>query len=438
MKDALSSLAPESRRLFLQKCAHTALGVSILPALRPGAVAAAADTPGASPAASLSAGANGPGFGSAKRVIFLQLRGGMSHIDTFDPKSGPTKGPKGAIGTKAGFEVSEFLPATAQVADKICIIRSMTAKVGVHATATYLMRTGYEPRGTIKHPMLGAWAQNFLGPSHKTLPSSVCINHGSEHGNGFFPATYTPLPIIDPDSGLQYATSSDGIATIEERLKLVRQVDSLFEKRFPDENVKAYNDFYDATVRLMKSNELRAFDLKDEPRALQEEYGSSKIGRGCLLARRLVESGVRFVEVSNGGWDMHNNLADSMENIGGAFDRAYAALLKDLSSRGLLESTLVVVASEFGRKPEFSGSGRGHFPTVFSAVLAGAGVKRGFVYGKSDAHGARVEEHPAQVGNLHATIAHAAGFPPDKIVTTPSGRPFSVGNKSQPLAAVFA
>jgi hypothetical protein len=430
MKDPLHSLTPESRRLFVQRCARTALGVSILPAFRAGAFAEEVTTPPAGPA--------GPGFGSAKRIIFLQLRGGMSHIDTFDPKSGPNKGPKGALGTNAGFEVSEFLPATARMADKICVIRSMTAKVGVHATATYLMRTGYEPRGTIKHPMLGAWAQNFLGASHETLPSSVCINHGSEHGNGFFPATFTPLPIIDPDSGLQYATPSAGIATLEERLKLVRRVDTLFEQRFPDENVKAYNDFYDATVRLMKSRELRAFDIKDEPKALQDEYGSSKLGRGCLLARRLVESGVRFVEVSSGGWDMHNNLADSMETTGGAFDRAYAALLKDLYSRGLLESTLVVVATEFGRKPEFSGSGRGHYPTVFSSVLAGAGIKRGFVYGKSDSQGAKVEEHPVQVGNLHATIAHAAGFPAEKIVMSPSGRPFSVGNKSQSIAALFA
>jgi hypothetical protein len=426
MKDPLHSLAPESRRLFLQRCARTALGVSILPAFRAGALAGDVNAqPG---------GTGGSGFGSAKRIIFLQLRGGMSHLDTFDPKAGPSKGPKGALGTKAGFQISEFLPATARMADKICVLRSMTAKVGVHATATYLMRTGYEPRGTIKHPMLGAWAQNFLGASHETLPSSVCINHGSEHGNGFFPATFTPLPIIDPDSGLQYATSPAGIATLEERLKLVRRVDSLFEQRFPDENVKAYNDFYDATVRLMKSRELRAFDLKDEPKALQEEYGNSKLGRGCLLARRLVESGVRFVEVSSGGWDMHNNLADSMETTGGA----YAALLQDLSSRGLLDSTLVVVATEFGRKPEFSGSGRGHYPTVFSSVLAGAGIKRGFVYGKSDSQGAKVEEHPVQVGQLHATIAHAAGFPAEQVVMSPSGRPFSVGNKAQPITALFA
>jgi hypothetical protein len=424
--------------VFLQKCAHAALGVSVLPAL-PGSAHAAGAQPGAAPAGEANTSAPaGPGFGSAKRIIFLQLRGGMSHIDTFDPKSGPTKGPKGALSTKAGFQLSEFLPATATVADKLCVIRSMTAKVGVHASATYLMRTGYDPRGTIKHPMLGAWAQNFLGASHDTLPSSVCINHNSDHGNGFFPATFTPLPIIDPESGLQYAHPSAGIATIEERLRLVKKVDSLFEQRFPDENVKAYNDFYDATVRLMKSRDLRAFDLKDEPKALQDEYGSSKFGRGCLLARRLVESGVRFVEVSSGGWDMHNNLEDSMESTGGDFDRAYAALIRDLSSRGLLESTLVVVATEFGRKPEYSGSGRGHYPTAFSVVLAGAGLKRGFVYGKTDSQGAKVEEHPAQVGNLHATIAHAAGFPMDKIVMSPSGRPFSVGNKGQPLPALFA
>jgi hypothetical protein len=174
----------------------------------------------------------------AKHIIHVYLNGGPSQVDTWDPKPDLTKwgGQKLPVGNltteretgfalaspfkfaqygQSGLWCSEIFEKTAsQHADKICVIRSMTAKVGVHATATYLMRTGYEPRGTIKHPMLGAWAQNFLGASHETLPSSVCINHGSEHGNGFFPATFTPLPIIDPDAGLQYATPSAGIATL--------------------------------------------------------------------------------------------------------------------------------------------------------------------------------------------------------------------------------
>ncbi len=432
MRYPIRSFDPLARRLFIERCARGAFGLTVLPFLAGHSSAGAAATvpPGvASP---------GSGFGSAKRIIFLQLRGGMSHIDTFDPKEGASKGPKGALSTKGGFQVSEFLPKTAAIADKICIIRSMTAKVGVHAAATYIMRTGYEQRGTIKHPMLGAWAQNYLGVSHDTLPSSVAINHGSENGNGFLPATYSPLPITDPDAGLQYSTPYAGIKAVEERLSLVNQIDGAFRERFPDENVKAYNDFYDTTVRLMKSTELKAFNIADEPEPLKAAYGTSKFGRGCLLARRLVESGVRFVEVSSGGWDMHNNLEDAMESTGAQFDQAYAALIGDLASRGLLESTLVIVASEFGRKPEMSGSGRGHYPKVFSTVLAGAGVKRGFVYGGSDAAGAEPVGEGVSVGNLHATIGWAAGFPLDKIVTAPNGRPFSVGNKSKPLTDIFA
>jgi Protein of unknown function (DUF1501) len=438
MKDPLHLLPPVSRRMFLEKCARSAFGVTLAPALGGLAPAAFAASTG-SPAGGMAGSAQGgPGFGSAKRVIFLQLRGGMSHIDTFDPKTGASKGPKGALSTKAGFQISEFLPNIAKVSDKLCVVRSMSAKVGVHAAANYLMRTGYDPRGTIRHPMLGAWGQHYLGASHENLPSSVSINHNSDNGNGFFPATYTPLPIIDPDAGLQYSVPYSGIKTVEERLALVREVDTAFQKRFPDENIAAYNDFYDATVRLMKSTELRAFDLNQESAPTKANYGDSKFARGCLLARRLVESGVRFVEVSSGGWDMHNNLADSMESTGAEFDKAYAALVTDLESRGLLESTLVVVATEFGRKPEFAGSGRGHYPTVFSTVLAGAGIKRGMVWGASDAQGAKVVEKPVSVGELHATIGWAAGYPLETVVNAPNGRPFTVGNKSKPVMGVFA
>lgn len=449
MRDPLHKLCPESRRLFLERCARAAFGVSMLPLLdghaTHGAAAAlgSSNTPakaaGAPPQTNVSVASNaGPGFGSAKRIIVLRLDGGMSHIDTFDPKQGPSKGPKGAISTKAGFQVSEFLPHTALVAEQLCVIRSMSAKVGVHQSARYLMRTGFDPRGTIKHPVIGAWAQHYLGASHNTLPSSVCVNHNSDHGNGFFPATYTPLPIIDPDAGLQHSVPYSGIKSIEDRLKLVHQVDSNFQSRFPDENVGAYNDFYDTTVRLMKSTELRAFDLKLESQALRSTYGESKFGRGCLLARRLVENGVRFVEVSSNGWDMHNNLEDAMEGTGAEFDQGFAALVSDLHARGMLQDTLVAVTTEFGRKPDFSGSGRGHYPTVFSTVLAGAGVKRGFVYGKSDASGGTIAENPMNVGELHASIGWAAGLPLDKVVTSPSGRPFTVGNQSRPVQALFA
>ena len=432
MSNDFLSLDSHSRRSFVERCARAAFGLSILPFLE-GARSLGIDsaqTPPVSPSRA--------GFGSAKRIIFLQLTGGMSHIDTFDPKTGASKSPKGAISTKAGYQLTEFLPKTAAISDKICVIRSMTAKVGVHAAAQYFIRTGFEQRGTIKHPNLGAWAQHYLGPSHKTLPSSVCVNRNSDHGNGFFPATYSPLPILDPDAGLQNSVAAAGNEVVEKRLALVNEIDRNFRQRFPDENVNAYNDFYDNTVQLMKSSDLKAFDLNAEPAALREAYGKSKFGQGCLLARRLTESGVRFIEVVSGGWDMHTGLEERMTEVGGEFDQAFSALIGDLDSRGLLKSTLVVVATEFGRKPDFSGNGRGHYPKVFSTVLAGAGIKRGYVHGASDDLGAEPTDKDMTVGSFHATIAWAAGLPIEQPVTAPNGRPFTIGNKGVPAPEVFA
>ncbi|MEY5010221.1 MAG: hypothetical protein RLZZ253_1360 [Verrucomicrobiota bacterium] len=416
---------PQSRRAFVEACARMAFGTTVLPLLAPSTALAQGTT-------------RGRGFGSARHIIFLQLRGGMSHIDTFDPKSGSSKGPRGAVSAKGGMQLSEFLPQTARVSDRIAVVRSMSAKVGVHAAAQYLIRTGYEQRGTVQHPCLGAWAQHYLGASTKSLPSSVCINHNSAHGNGFFAPGLSPLPILDPDSGLQHATSEAGIPVLEKRLGLVKDVDRVFREKYPDENVRAYNEFYDATLQLMKSSELKAFDLTQEPAKVRESYGNSKFGRGCLLARRLVQHGVRYVEVSSGNWDMHTGLEDRMEEVGGEFDRGFAALLEDLTATGLLKNTLVVVATEFGRKPAFDGSGRGHYPKAFSTVLAGAGIKRGFVYGATDEQGAEVVEGEMSVGNLHATIGWAAGLPIEQIVMSPSERPFTVGNKSKPVLDLFA
>lgn len=422
---------PLARRAFIERCAKISFGLTVLPFFT--RLAEAAEAPSAkAPNAGL------PGFGKAKRVIFIELAGGMSHIDTFDPKTGGTKGPAAPLSTKAGFQLTDFLPETAKVADKIAVIRSMTAKVGVHASAAYLMRTGFEQRGVIQHPTLGAWAQHFLGASSKTLPSSVCVGRSSNHGNGWFPASFSPLPILSPNDGLQNAKSFSDADTQAKRADLLAALDGSFGAKAEDENVKAYNEFYDSTFQLMKSTDLKAFDLSAEPAATRARYGNSKFGQGCLLARRLVENGVRFVEVSFGGWDMHANLEERMKELGSDFDRVFAALIQDLDSKGMLDSTLVAVTTEFGRKPELSGNGRGHHPLVFSTVLAGGGIKQGIAYGSSDAKGYAPEENPVTVGSLHATIAHAAGLPVETEILTPSGRPFMIGNKAKMVPGLFA
>lgn len=419
-----------SRRDFVERCALAAFGLAVLPMA--GALGLESSGVGAA-----LANATGPGFGKAKRVIVLNLEGGLSHIDSFDPKGGAAKGPGETIATKAGFEMTDFFPATAKVAGELTVIRSMSAKVGVHEQAQYLMRTGFEARGTLLHPVLGAWAQHYLGPSHPTLPASVCVNRGAGHGNGFFPANCSPLPIFDPNQGLANTSSRIPQQRQDSRMALMRQLNRDFADKVPADGVHDYGSFYDETLKLMKSDDLKAFHLAEEKDSLRDRYGRTKFGQGCLLARRLTEHGVRFVEVQSGGWDMHKDLADQMADVGADFDRAFAALITDLKERNLLDSTLVAVVTEFGRKPELEGTGRSHHPAAFSTVLAGGGTRRGFVYGATDAKGYAPTEKPVTVGELHATLAHAAGLPLAKEVKTPEGRPMTIGNKAKPVLGVF-
>lgn len=424
MKQRLNALDTPTRRAFVERCAATSFGLSIVPT--------------AQLAAAVSAEHNGAGYGKAKSVIWLMLSGGLSHIDSLDPKQGKSKGPAKTINTSADFQVTEFFPKFATVADRVCVIRSMEAKIGVHKPAKYFMRTAYEPRGTILHPNLGAWGSHYLGRSSQTLPSNVCINRRSDQGNGFFPSSYAPLAIGDPSRGINDVDSIGGKSRAEKRLALLNGLDADFRRKTNDKAVNAYNGFYDDALALMKSKELKAFDLSHESSEQRTAYGNNSFGQGCLLARRLVESGVRFVEVNHDGWDHHKALADEMEDVAPVFDQAFATLITDLERRGMLDSTLVVVATEFGRKPDFSGDGRSHHPVCFSTVLAGGGAKPGFVYGKSDDHGYYVDENAVSVGAFHASIAFASGMEIEKPALSPSGRPMTVGDGEKPVLELFS
>jgi hypothetical protein len=419
-----------TRRAFCEGWAKTALGVTVLHGTASPVSAAEKAAP---------APASGPGFGKAKNVIFLQMIGGMTHIDTLDPKDGPTQGPKAPIKTNADFQLGGTMENLAKQADKISIIRSMTSKTGVHASGQYLIRSGYEQRGTIKHPNIGAWAQHFKGPSHKTLPSNVCVNRQPQNGNGFFPSSFAPLPILDPDAGLQYSQSEASPEVLTKRLAMLDKLDAGFRERFQTASVQSYTQFYDKTVSIMSSTDLEAFRLSEEPDALREKYGRNKFGQGCLLARRLVEKGIRYIEVAKGGWDMHNNIEEGLEEHGTELDVALAALLEDLKERGLLETTLVVLCSEFGRGPKINGNdGRDHHPKVFSTLLAGGGVKGGYIYGSSDKEGMAVADKQVSVQDFLSTIGWSLGLPVDEVVMSPSNRPFTVGDKGQVIPDVFA
>lgn len=413
------------RRLFLKRCAASAFGVTLPSLLQNDAFAAPRPA------------ANGAGFGKAKRVIFLMIGGGLTHIDTFDPKKRDTKGPGDVVRNSADGEFTSFVPETAKVADKMCVIRSMTAKIGTHREASYFMRTAFKEINTIVHPMLGAWGQQLLGRSHPILPSTVCVGRDAGYGNGFLPSSMSPLPILDPEAGLQHRTPKGGLAALQDKLTKLNELDRAFREQYPDRNIKAYTDFYDDSVRMMGGKDGEAFDLTKEADAIREAYGKTKFGQGCLLARRLIESGVRFVEVQFGGWDFHKNLDSGLEELAPVLDQSYAQLIRDLDQRGLFRDTLVVLASEFGRTPKISNGGRNHHPGAFTSVLAGAGIKGGHIHGATDAEGGKVTEKPVTVGELHATIGWAMGIRPDVQIASPNGRPFTIGDKALPVMELF-
>jgi hypothetical protein len=378
--------------------------------------------------------------GKAKSVIYLYMSGGMSHVDTWDPKTGETKGESDPISTNGGFQLGGYLTKMAKQGDKITIIRSMSAKSGVHEGGNYLMHTGYDPRGTIVHPSLGAWAQHFLGKGKGTLPSSVTIGAGGGHpGAGFFPPSLSPIPIGDPKSGLQNAKANVADDAFNKRVALMNEFDSTFRDKFKSSDVKDYTGFYDETLKLLKSEELKAFDISQESQEARTMYGPSNFGQGALLARRLVEHGVRFVEVQLGGWDMHNNIDGAMKTTGATMDLVFSTLITDLKAHGLLDSTMIVMGSEFGRTPHINeNKGRDHYPVAYSTVMAGGGIKGGYVHGSTDKDGKSVTDKQVTVQDYIATIGAAMGLPVEKVVFSPSGRPFTVGDKGKVITEVFA
>jgi len=417
------------RRAWMGGVARAALGVTVLDRLAFGQAQAAA--------ASAKAG-------SDVNIIYLMMRGAMSHIDTFDPKPGrDEQGETKTIQTKTpGVLFGEHLPKLAGLSDRLAVIRSMTTETGAHEQGTYLMRTSYPQLNSIRHPSLGSWTLHVKGKRSRDLPGYVLVGNGNEHpGAGFLDPALTPVPVADPTKGLENTKRPRYLSekNFDRRLVLANRIDRDFKQRYAGQQLDAYNQLYKDAVRLMGSVDLEAFDIAKEKAEVRERYGDSQVGLGCLLARRLVESGVRCVEVEFGGWDMHRDVFEEMEEKGPQLDRAVAALIEDLSDRGLLSSTLVVLATEFGRTPRINeNTGRDHHPGVFSCVLAGAGVQGGAVYGASDERGFRPETDPVSVADFNTTIAAACGLPFDKEFHAPNGRPFKIGGGGKPIAAVLA
>jgi hypothetical protein len=422
-----------SRRDFLASSAAAFLGVSALPLL-------AAPMWGADPAPAGSA-ARRP---TARNIIYLYMSGGMSHLDTFDPKPGTAvQGPVQPLATSAdGVQITQYLPLLSKQMHRCALVRSLNSNQGAHEQGNYLMHTSYALRGTVKHPCMGAWMLRFSGRTNKTIPGNVVIQGGSNYpGAGYLDPQYAPLLLGNPAQGLKDSVRPAGVdeARYQRRLELLQTMNQDFQAQYKTPTVAGYQDAYQQALALMKSDDLKAFDITQEPEGMKAAYGEEPFGQGCLLARRLIEHGVRYVEVDLGGWDTHSDNFDRVEEQAGILDRGLGALLPDLDSRGMLDETLVVVTSEFGRTPELSdNNGRNHHPKCFSAMLAGGGVKGGQVYGASDANADAPAKDPVTVEDFNATIAFAAGLPLDEVVHSPAGRPFTIADKGRPLTALFS
>jgi len=418
---------PLARRRLFGRIARAAFGVTVIDGVA-GRLAAAEQK-----AAAARGGVN---------LIYLMMRGAMSHLDTFDPKPGrDEQGETRAIQTKTpGVWFGEHLPQLAGLSDRVAVIRSLTAETGAHEQGTYAMRTSYAQLASIQHPSLGSWALHVAGKASRDLPGYVLVGNGNEHpGCGFLDPGVTPVPVADPALGLENIVRPAYLSetNFRRRLALAERIDRDFQRLHAGGQIAAYNQMYKDAVRLLGSVDLEAFDIAREPEPLRERYGTGQLGQGCLLARRLVEAGVRCVEVELGGWDMHRDIFDELPEKTAQLDAALATLLSDLGDRGLLDSTLVVLGTEFGRSPAINeNAGRDHHPAVFSCLLAGAGIKGGVVHGASDARGHSPDRDAVTVADFNTTIAAAMRLPYAKEFHAPNGRPFKIGGGT-PIAAVL-
>ena len=425
MKDFFSNLDEISRKSFLLHIARSTLGVSLTPSF----------LMSAEPISKKVLNKKAP----CERVIFLYMRGGMSQADTFDPKEKVSIGGKSKpIKTQSPeLLLSDQLPKLAQQAKDLSVIRSMTTKTGAHSQARYVMHTGHRQKTGIIHPQLGSWAQMFLGKSHPILPSSVLIASGNP-GPGFLPPDHSPLPIGNAARGIKDLLPEVDKVQLNKRVRLAQEFSSAFSHYFPHDDVKAYNDFYNQTVKFMSGDMAEPFDIQREPGNLRTQYGNHPFGQGVLLARRLVERGVRYVEVSSSqNWDSMHGGTNSLSRLANELDGTVSALMIDLRDRGMLDSTMVVVTTEFGRTPKVKGNGgRDHHPNGFSAMLAGGGIKGGISVGETDENG-RDPFPEYEPKDLHATIATALGMTGTKIRRLP-GRPSFLGGKPKPIREILA
>jgi hypothetical protein len=399
--------------------------------------------------ASTEAGAGNPPP-KADSVIFIFMAGGMSHLETFDPKPfAPLeyRGELGTVNTNTGEQFGGLFGNLAQVADKMTVIRSMTHGEAAHERGTHNMLTGYRPSPAIQFPSIGSVISHEFGP-RKDLPAYITIPNANDPflQSGYLSSAFGPFSVAgepqDKNFQVRDLNLPSGVDAdrMERRKSLLATVDHHFSELEASDVLTAMDSYYQRAYSLISSQSAReAFNVAAEPEEIRNEYGRTNFGQRLLLSRRLVEAGARFVTVIDGGWDMHFNIRDAMRNQLPPVDQGLAALIRDLDRRGLLQRTLVVMVTEFGRTVKINNDGgRDHWPKAFSVALAGGGMKGGTMWGTTDARGAEPSRDPVSPEDLAATVYTLLGVNPERELMSPGNRPMEIVNGGSVLYDLLA
>lgn len=376
-----------------------------------------------------------------KAAILLWMGGGPSTMDIWDLKPGTnTGGPFRPIATNADVQICEHMPLVAQHMDKLAIIRSMSTREADHQRGTYYMHTGFVPNPSVQHPSWGSVVAHELSPERPELeiPPFVSVGGNSE-GPGFLGMSWAPFSV-----NANGRVRNLNMNLPPDRLTNRMQALHLIEHGFIDDSrglaAEEHGKVLGKTLALMSSQQMEAFNVDREPQEIRDRYGNDNFGRGCLLARRLVEAGVPFVEVNMGGWDNHQNIFPTLQDDKlPKLDQGMSALLEDLSSRSMLQDTAIIWMGEFSRTPRINGeTGRDHWARSWSAVVGGAGMNTGIAIGKTSDDGTKVEGTSYSSEDLMATVCQALGISLKKTFTSRSGRPMNIVNNGTVIQELFA
>ncbi len=377
-----------------------------------------------------------------KSAIMLWMGGGPSTLDLWDLKPGAaTGGPFRPVSTSADMQISEHLPRIARLMRHLSIVRSMSTKEADHGRARYYMHTGYVPDPTIQHPSYGSVIAHQLADQRPelTLPPFVSIG-GDSVGAGFLGMTWAPF-VVAANGRVKNLEMGVSPSRMNQRLRMLNLIESQFVSQNRGQAAKDHTDVLRKTRSFLTSKQMDAFKYQQEQPAVIDRYGDSGFGHGCLMARRLVEVGVPFVEVNLSGWDNHQNIFATLQDDKlPILDQAMSALVEDLVQRGMWEDTAIIWMGEFGRTPRINDrGGRDHWARSWSAVVGGAGFQGGLTIGKTSSDGSQVESEPYTSHHLMASVCQALGIPLETTFTSRNGRPQRIANyKGTVIEGLFA